>query len=547
MRIETGSLIISRYPIPDLKYTMDYLIHDLVSSAARRHADATAVVCEGEQLSYAALDQKVNEVATGLVAAGLRKHDRVAIYLTKKTENVLGMFGTARAGGIFVPVNPVLKAPQVGHILGDSGARVLITTSDRLRSLGAVLDSCPKLALIVLVDDKEPDVGLADGTRALGWTELLGGGRADPHRVVDIDVAAILYTSGSTGNPKGVVLSHRNMLAGAESVATYLENTHTDRLLAVLPFSFDVGFSQLSTAFCTGATVVLHDYFLPKDLVKIVEKERINCITGVPPLWMQIADQQWPEAIGSQIRMFANTGGKMPQPLLQRLRDHFPKARPFLMYGLTEAFRSTYLPPEEADKRPDSIGKAIPNAEILVVREDGSICDDDESGELVHRGALVSLGYWNDPERTAERFKPVPEVACRGMHEELAVWSGDVVKRDKDGFLYFIGRKDGMIKTSGYRVSPTEVEETAFASGFVSEAVAIGVEDDRLGQKIVLVATPASSAKEEADALSAYMRGNLPAFMVPARIEWRESLPRNPNGKIDRKVLEQELVSHHDN
>lgn len=395
---------------------MNHLIHDLIPSAAQTHADSTAVVCRSERITYAELNERVQAVAVSLTGAGLREHDRVAIYLTKQVENVLSMFGTAMAGGVFVPVNPVLKAPQVGHILRDCSARVLVTTRDRLRALESTLGNCDELELIVLTDNGTADVELPQHVRVMGWSELLSGEHGALHRVIDVDVAAILYTSGSTGNPKGVVLSHRNMLAGAESVATYLENDVSDRLLAVLPFSFDVGFSQLSTAFCTSATVVLHDYFLPKDVVSIVEKENINCITGVPPLWMQIADQDWPKAIGEQIRYFANTGGKMPRSLLDRLRGHFPKAKPYLMYGLTEAFRSTYLPPEEVGNRPDSIGKAIPNAEILVVREDGSICDDGEPGELVHRGALVSMGYWNDPERTAERFKPAPESTCLGMH-----------------------------------------------------------------------------------------------------------------------------------
>jgi acyl-coenzyme A synthetase/AMP-(fatty) acid ligase len=216
------------------------------------------------------------------------------------------------------------------------------------------------------------------------------------------------------------------------------------------------------------------------------------------------------------------------------------------MYGLTEAFRSTYLSPEEVDARPDSIGKAIPNAEILVLREDGSACNVREPGELVHRGALVSMGYWNDPERTAARFRPVPGGGKSGLHEEIAVWSGDMVEMDEDGFLYFIGRKDGMLKTSGYRVSPTEVEEMAFASGLVSEAAAIGVEDERLGHRIVLVATPGESCREDSAELLSYMKQNLPAFMLPSSVVGRAGLPRNPNGKIDRKMLEDELSKEQD-
>ena len=463
---------------------MAHLIHEFISTAAEDYADEEALVCKNDRLSYRQLHQRVQDTAAGLLGAGLQKQDRVAIYLTKQIENVLGMFGTARAGGIFVPVNPVLKAPQVGHILRDSASRFLVTTADRLDSLKSVLEFCPHLTVVVLTDSDSRDIDHDGASRVMNWQELVAGAQGLRHRVIDIDIASILYTSGSTGNPKGVVLSHRNLVAGAESVASYIGNSQADRILAVLPFSFDVGFSQLSTAFSTGATVVLHDYFLPRDVLKVVEKEEINGITGVPPLWMQMVDQKWPKAVGLKLRYFANTGGKMPQSLLQRLREHFPAAKPYLMYGLTEAFRSTYLPPDEVDNRPDSIGKAIPNAEILVVREDGSSCDAGEAGELVHRGALVSMGYWNDPERTAERFKPVPGLCPNGVHEELAVWSGDMVKKDEDGFLYFIARKDGMLKTSGYRVSPTEVEEIAFASTLVSEAAAIGVEDERLVREL---------------------------------------------------------------
>jgi len=226
----------------------------------------------------------------------------------------------------------------------------------------------------------------------------------------------------------------------------------------------------------------------------------------------------------------------MPSELLQKLRALFPKAEPYLMYGLTEAFRSTYLPPAEVDRIPDSIGKAIPNAEILVVRADGTECEPDEPGELVHRGPLVTLGYWKDPERTRERFKPAPGQPPGLPHPEIAVWSGDVVTRDADGYLYFVGRNDDMIKTSGYRVSPTEIEEVAFASGLVSEAAAIGVPDDKLGQSIVVIAKPLDARTRTDDLLAAY-RTKLPAFMVPAQVIWQDDLPRNPNGKIDRPFL----------
>jgi acyl-CoA ligase (AMP-forming) (exosortase A-associated) len=332
------------------------------------------------------------------------------------------------------------------------------------------------------------------------------------------------------------------MVAGAKSVASYLDNRADDTLLAALPLSFDAGFSQLTTAFHTGARVVLLNYLLPRDVIKAIEREKVTGLTAVPPLYIQLTQLAWPESITEHLRYFANTGGRMPRETLEALRRHLPKTKPFLMYGLTEAFRSTFLPPEEVDRRPDSIGKAIPNAEILVLREDGSPCAPNEPGELVHRGALVGMGYWNDPEKTAERYKPLP-VHAPGREAglvlpEIAVFSGDTVRMDEEGFLYFIGRRDEMMKTSGYRVSPTEVEEIIYATKLVGECVAFGVDDDRLGHAIQVIATPPASGVLEASALLSECRARMPAYMVPSGIDVREGpLPRNPNGKIDRKSL----------
>ena len=337
------------------------------------------------------------------------------------------------------------------------------------------------------------------------------------------------------------MLSHRNLVAGGVSVASYIENHPGDRILSVLPLSFDAGFSQLTTAFVSGACVVLLDYLLARDVIKTVARERITGITGVPPLWSQLAELDWPAETGAQLRYFATTGGVMPRPLLDRLRQCFPNAKPFLMYGLTEAFRSTFLPPAEVDRRPDSIGKAIPNAEILVLREDGTPCEPGEPGELVHRGALVSLGYWNAPEVTAQRFKPVPGTIGPGGQPEIAVWSGDTVVKDEEGFLYFRGRRDEMIKTSGYRVSPTEVEDMIMASQLVREIVAVGLPDPKLGQRIVVIAT-STDGQEDSTALLRYCREKLPFYMLPAEVLWRERLPRNANGKFDRVALRQELA-----
>ena len=292
-----------------------------------------------------------------------------------------------------------------------------------------------------------------------------------------------------------------------------------------------------------GASVVLLNYLVPRDVLRAMERHAVTGITAVPPLYVQLSALEWPAAVDRRLRYFANTGGRMPRETLRALRARVPSARPYLMYGLTEAFRSTYLPPEEVDRRPDSIGKAIPHAEILVLREDGTECSPDEPGELVHRGPLVGLGYWGDAEKTAERYRPLP--AGVGGREaglqlpEIAVYSGDTVRRDAEGFLYFIGRRDEMMKTSGYRVSPTEVEEVLYSTRLVGECAAFGVDHPALGQAIQVVVTPSEGAEDvDVPALLAECRQRMPAYMVPHGVDVVAGpLPRNPNGKIDRKQL----------
>ena len=518
--------------------TMPDLIHEFIFSAARRAPHAEALVHGQRRLSYAALADAVGEAAQALLSGGLGRGDRVAVYLEKNVENVAAMFGAAAAGGVFVPVNPLLKPEQVAYIMADCNVRVLVTSADRLKLLTAALSMCPDLRQVI-VTGATTQLPALEGVAVTGWDDALAAaaGAARPaHRTIDADMAAILYTSGSTGKPKGVVLSHRNMVAGATSVASYLENTPADRILAVLPLSFDYGLSQLTTVFHVGATAVLINYLLPRDIVKAVEAERITGLAAVPPLWIQVAQLAWPA--DCTIRYITNSGGAMQRPTLDALRRALPNAKPFLMYGLTEAFRSTFLPPEELERRPDSMGKAIPNAEVVVLRPDGSECDAGEAGELVHRGALVSLGYWNDRAKTAERFKPVVSSHHGLPLTEMAVWSGDTVRKDEDGFFYFISRNDEMIKTSGYRVSPSEVEEVVYAREHVAEAAAIGVAHPTLGQAIVVIAHAKADMPIDAAGLLAACKPHLPAYMLPARIVMSEaSLPRNPNGKIDRKLL----------
>jgi acyl-CoA ligase (AMP-forming) (exosortase A-associated) len=496
-------------------------------------AGRPAVTFKERTLDYAELARQVACAASGLWSLGIRRGDRVAVYAEKRIETVVAMFAVSAAGAVLVPLNPLFKERHVRQIVADCDARAVITTAERLQTVGAALGADTGVRHVVCIGAAAAP---ADAVwTATGWDEVASGPAqpvAEAAGVVDTDIAAIFYTSGSTGGPKGVVLSHRNVIAGAESVAGYLEHTAEDTVLSVLPLSFDAGFSQLTTTFTSGAHVVLTNYLVPRDVVRLCAMHAVSALTCVPPLWLQLAALEWPADATRSLRYFANTGGRMPKATLDRLRELFPQAAPYLMYGLTEAFRSTYLDPAQVDRRPDSIGRAIPNAEVLVVRPDGTPCDPGEHGELVHRGALVSLGYWNDPERTAQRFKPAP-AASAAVRPEIAVWSGDTAYRDEDGFLYFVGRTDEMIKSSGYRISPAEIEEAAYATGLVGEAVALGVADERLGHRVVLVVDGPCDTELLGKALTQL----LPRYMLPHTTLQLGTLPRSVNGKFDRPLI----------
>ena len=479
-------------------------------------ADAAALLIGDKVTTFAELDAGVGRLASWLLAQVGGPGERVTSWSAKTRAACLMPLAAARAGLIHVPVNPLLKAPQVAHILIDSGAKLLITNQSRADMLGNDLpDDC------AFQDLKVAEEVIDSGGRGLPAS------LAEPD-----DLAAILYTSGSTGRPKGVMLSHANLWLGAESVASYLKLTPADRVLAVLPLSFDYGQNQLLSTWHAGAAVAPLDYLTPRDVVKAVARHGITTLAGVPPLWVQLVESEWPADTAALLRRLTNSGGALTPSLIDAMRATFPNADIYPMYGLTEAFRSTFLDPSLVADHPTSMGRAIPHAEILVCRPDGSVTADDEPGELVHAGPLVAKGYWQDSERTAQRFKPAPAASRYGG---TSVWSGDTVRRDADGLLYFVGRDDAMIKTAGNRVSPTEVEDVAVASGLIYEAVAFGVPDPRLGAAIILIVRGRGDA--EPDALASYLKQHLPNFMQPQAVEWRSELPRNPNGKLDRVAI----------
>ncbi|RED15673.1 acyl-CoA ligase (AMP-forming), exosortase A system-associated [Parasphingopyxis lamellibrachiae] len=477
-------------------------------------ADSVALIDRQGELDFAGLEAAVGALAAWLMDQGLHRGDRVASWLNKTRLACLMPLATARAGLVHVPVNPLLKRAQVGHILADSGASLLIAGKARLGSLaeGDLPSGCPA------VDENQAS---------------LEGSGLPPSNGDPDDLAAILYTSGSTGSPKGVMLSHANMWLGAVSVAHYLDIRPSDRTLCLLPFSFDYGQNQLLSSWFAGASAIPLDYLLARDVTKAVGRHDVTILAGVPPLWVQLTEIEWPAEIAGNLRVLTNSGGKMPVPLVSALRTAFPKAGLHSMYGLTEAFRSTTLDPALIDTMPESIGQAIPFAEIMVVTPEGTDAAPEQAGELVHAGPLVALGYWQDPERTALRFKPAPDFSHYGG---MAVWSGDTVMRDTEGYLRFVGRDDAMIKSAGNRISPSELEDAAIGSGLTAEACAFGVPDDRLGQAIMLVVR--GEGGEADQALKRFLKAELPNFMQPREIIWQNELPRNPNEKLDRTEIE---------
>jgi acyl-CoA ligase (AMP-forming) (exosortase A-associated) len=517
---------------------MDFLIHHMLRSSADRFPQKEALVHGKHRLTYAEVARRTAGLAYGLRRRGLQAGDRIGIFLKPSVAQVLSIFGISQAGGVFVPINHALFPNQVAHIANDCGITGLITDSNKLAGLLDVIDDIPSLVFIVVLEGQASSIFDRPAYLFENLCEL-----TPPHSWSDIgienDLAAILYTSGSTGKPKGIMLSHANIIAGASIVSSYLEITPGERILAVLPFSFDAGINQLTTAFQQGGTLVLMNFAFAREIVQMMLMERITALAGVPTLWTLLAqpnstlqNNRFPH-----LRYITNTGGLMPQKVLSTLRTALPTTHIFLMYGLTEAFRSTYLPPQELDRRPTSIGRAIPNTEILVISDKGQPCRPGEIGELVHRGPTVALGYWGHPELNEHVFRPHPFLPAERRGTEKVCYSGDLVKMDADGFLYFVGRRDTLIKSSGFRISPTEVEDVLYQSGELLGAAVIGVPDEVLGQRIKAFVVPRNAKAINTGQLITFCSERMPRYMVPASVEILDELPKTDNGKVDYPAL----------
>jgi acyl-CoA ligase (AMP-forming) (exosortase A-associated) len=523
---------------------MTGLLDDLLFRAAVLHPDQPALIFQKEITSYSALAADVRRFAHALRNAGIGPGERIGIFLEKRSEAVIAIMGAAASDAVFVPVNPALRPGQVAHLIKDCGITLLITSTARIPELEDALADCKSLRQIVLAED-ESAVAACAGIPCVSLPRFLATGDAGKiawARGADTDMVGILYTSGSTGEPKGVMLSHRNFVARARCVSEYLNLTSHDRLLNLPHYSFGFGLDQLFNGFYAGACSVLHNYVTPQALMKLIVDEGITGVAGVPTALTALTALDWPLEARESVRYIAAAGGRMSEYATRSLRCLAPDADIYLMYGQTETLRSTFLAPSEVDRHPNSMGRAMAAAKIYVVRADGTLCGPNEPGELVQTGDTVALGYWNAPERTAQIFRPAPVTAPGESEPAIGVWSGDIVTADEEGRLYYVGRQDDLIKTSGYRVSPTEIEDVLQASGLVESAAVVGIKHSELGQAVIAFVTTRGNLELDRDGLAAYCRQQLPGYMLPYQVIQRDVLPLNTNSKLDRRRLVSEYA-----
>ena len=516
-------------------------VEQFLEKSACLYPQKTALVCGDDRFTYDQLEREANRLAHALIEAGVRRGDRVVVLLPNSVEAVLSIFAILKAGAVFVVLNCTTKAERLVYILNNCRAAALIIRESLGTLNKTVWDSTPHLGAVFVT---EIDGGQAIAARAaekkLIYVEEI---RRRPDALsrpanscIDVDLAALIYTSGSTGQPKGVMLTHLNIVSAATSITTYLENTADEVVINFLPLSFDYGLYQVLMTFKVGGTLVLEDSFAFPHLV--LEKICRQNITGLPIvpmvaallLQMDLSNYSFPK-----LRYITNTGSALPVEHIQRLRALFPQAKLYSMYGLTECKRVSYLPPDQLDRRPTSVGRGMPNEEVYIVGEEGRRASPGTVGELVIRGSNVMKGYWESPEETARCLKPGP------LPGESVLYSGDLFRADEEGYLYFVGRKDDIIKSRGEKVSPREVEDVIYTLEGVAEVAVIGVPDPILGSKIKAVLTLRPGAQLTSQDVLRHCATRLVDFMRPKLVEFRDSLPKTESGKINKRLLAEQI------
>jgi acyl-CoA ligase (AMP-forming) (exosortase A-associated) len=528
---------------------MPYLVHQMLQDSARKSPHQEAFTDSDGRILYAQAAEIAKALGNTLRTLGIKRGDRVGVQLPPTSQLPLSLLGISFADAVFVPIHHGLFPEQVTHILKDSKAAAFICDPGRLHSLEPHQNDLEDLQF-ALVDDRAGDQELPKlpTIDTYRLRESLTSQSASHATCTSLgkDLAAILYTSGSTGRPKGVMLSHENIIAGAEIVSEYLSIGKSDRILAALPLSFDAGLNQVTTAILKGATTIMISFRFGREIVRTLIDEEITGLAGVPSLWNLLTRPS--SGLGKQslpsLRYITNTGGAMPQGVLSKLRHELPDTDVVLMYGLTEAFRSTYLPPEKIDQKPTSMGKPIPRTDIFIINEQGKICETDEVGELVHDGPTVSMGYWGHPELTAKVLRPHPLQDGTTATSGPVCYSGDLVRKDAEGYFYFVGRRDNQIKSSGFRISPTEVEDAIAKMPSISQSAVVGAPDEVLGQHLVAFIIPTENADLKSSDVMGHCANLLPRHMVPKRVEIVESLPQTSSGKVNYPALRKTLLQH---
>ncbi len=524
-----------------MKANPEFTIHDLLRNCAARDPGHVAIVDGSVSRTFGELARYVDSLCSALLQEGVRKGDRVGIYMDKSWESIAAMLAAAEAGAAFVNINPLLKPVQVRHIMQDCDVRMVLGDSVKLASL-----DLRTVDVTFYIGDDSPLAQATGRTRDL--SQVLRGGNnctALP-TVLESDLSTIVYTSGSTGPPRGVALTHHNVVVGAQIVAAYLKSASTDRVLSVLPFSFDYGLNQLMTVLLSGATLILQHSRLPGDLARSLREHHITGLAGVPTLWQLLLwnVKSLQERPLEHLRYITNSGGRIAQVQLDELRRCLPSTDIYLMYGLTEAFRSTYLPPEDLNRGSECIGKPAPNTEVWVLDRSGKECAPGQTGELVHRGPTVALGYWGKEEETQRVFRNSPSTLPGLPMGEKVVYSGDLVRRDEEGYLYFVGRQDQLIKSQGYRLSPEEVESLLIGSGLVREACVFGAPNTGADQKVVAVMSVPEDGLDIEASLRTFLLSNAPRYMTPKVMIFVTELPKTPSGKLDRKAIRDAYLEH---
>lgn len=515
-------------------------VEQFLENSARRYPEKIALVCKSERFTYRQIEEEANRLANALIGVGVKRGDRVVILLPNSVEAVISIFAILKAGAVFVVINPTTKADKLNYILNNCRASAFIASANNSACEDSLWRETPHLQAVILAG-ATPEQVRTVATAGKSCTSLeqirseSGCSQVPPKECIDIDLAALIYTSGSTGRPKGVMVTHLNIVSAATSITTYLENTPDDVVINVLPLAFDYGLYQLLMMFKMGGTLVLHDSFaFPTVVIEKIIKEGITGFPLVPTISAILLQMDLSKYSFPKLRYISNTAAALPVEHIRKLRALFPNVRLYSMYGLTECKRVSYLPSDQIDIRPTSIGRGMPNEEVYVVDESGQRVGPGVVGELVIRGANVMKGYWELPQETSRCLKP------GALPSEMVLYSGDLFRTDDEGYLYFVGRKDDIIKTRGEKVSPREVEDVLYALDGIAEAAVIGVPDPILGSAIKAVVTirPGSPLTEQE--VLRHCKGRLEDFMVPKSVEFVASLPKTESGKINKRTIANE-------